>query len=805
MNKELLYATMVAIILSVMAAGCVDNSLEQDVESQYTDGRIAFKQKIGNMTRGTTQAQDAGHYEFGVWAYKGAEANKQYPSGDVMNDYLVAYGSNSYYASLAANSDTYGVDAGGAGETVPGDGISSWFYDGLGTDEGFHKERTSPDAHIVPSVNKQIIKYWDGGHDYHNFFAYAPYYGHQAGDVPSVSLSEVANQNVLTYSSLSTFYTDPVEQTSVVNTTWTGTYAPLTRDSYNSEILNAYEGIYAAQSIAKANYGKDVPLTFKHLNAKIRIAFYEAIDGYKVELLDLVPETEAGHIANMDIPQTTALTADKNLIPSSGAYEGIALSPATEQQAIVTNQKESALVDPGASIPLPSYYTKAKTIATNVKQTGGVTDDATISLGSGSGDYAYTNKNLRFQKPSGNISEIGGAGATVLPTIYYALPNHDGTNYLTKTYDADYTTQHVAENTGYTLHVTYKLIPQDGAEPDIVYDARVWVAPEFCRWQAGKQYTYVFKITSFTNGTTNPYISSDGMFSDGDTNQPYIDPDDPRVPSTMALIPIVFDNVFVSDYESQADIPAEIYNVLNWPLITYSGTDYKYCSILMTPAEYIQAIGSNPYTPPTTPLDATRFDGETYKFCIGTEMMFAADNATTAPMSGASIYSSGTFASVKDEHDNDVSTEAKDFWNTTYGSASVDVPAYTMHIWTDKTGVNAEKYTATPNDPSKVTVKTKIMRMQTTTTYAGYCYKIETKNYNNGITITRYYKTDDTEIIKDDYDVLVAAADAASITPTTGLAYDFGYTYAVDKDGYAVSHAAAGSTPTKAYGLVKHE
>ena len=87
-----------------------------------------------------------------------------------------------------------------------------------------------------------------------------------------------------------------------------------------------------------------------------------------------------------------------------------------------------------------------------------------------------------------------------------------------------------------------------------MYDARVYIAPEYCQWQAGKAYKYIFKITLNANGTTDPANEDDKYTTEQDpsstvTDAPYVDPTDPRVPDGGGLLPIVFDGIMVSDYE----------------------------------------------------------------------------------------------------------------------------------------------------------------------------------------------------------------------------------------------------------------
>ena len=121
------------------------------------------------------------------------------------------------------------------------------------------------------------------------------------------------------------------------------------------------------------------------------------------------------------------------------------------------------------------------------------------------------------------------------------MPNYAGSAYI----DGG-----VSNETGYTLHVSYKLIPEDGAAETQVYDARVWIPADKCQWQAGKCYTYIFKITANSNGTSDPKKPDPAK-----ETEYWVDPEDPRVPEDPDLQPIVFDGVEVEDYVGET--PAE--------------------------------------------------------------------------------------------------------------------------------------------------------------------------------------------------------------------------------------------------------
>lgn len=140
-----------------------------------------------------------------------------------------------------------------------------------------------------------------------------------------------------------------------------------------------------------------------------------------------------------------------------------------------------------------------------ISQTNAVAHDVTSD----------TKEALQFAAPADNAIGTTNATASASPTTYYAIPKVESTG-------------------GFTFHVSYELTSTTG-ERITVSDATVWVPNTKCNWEANKHYTYVFKITKNTNGTTgNP----------GD-----IDPLDPSVSGDAALMPIIFDNCTVEEWD----------------------------------------------------------------------------------------------------------------------------------------------------------------------------------------------------------------------------------------------------------------
>ena len=246
----------------------------------------------------------------------------------------------------------------------------------------------------------------------------------------------------------------------------------------NSKTEFLYAGYKALNSDKK-----DVLLQFYHLGAKVNLQFYEDIPGYKVQLLD---------------------------VTTSGT--GIQATPAIYDES----QKKNVL---------DNYYT---TCGATIKYNENMVPTAAVSHINDAANKS--NKNLKFDLPSN--TEIPQAGASTpqdyakSPTTYYAV--------------AQPTTSEV----GFTFHVSYKLIAEDNGEEITVHDARVYVPAKsvsgetttyIAAWQPNTAYTYTFKITNNSTGSTS-------------TTTPNIE--DPTIPTEKALYPIVFDGATVEAYST---------------------------------------------------------------------------------------------------------------------------------------------------------------------------------------------------------------------------------------------------------------
>ena len=488
MKRDLL----LLIIITLGIGGCSsDDVIDQSIAEKAGNDSIGFSVSIANLTRSGSEGLQGSHYEFGVFAGV-SSGSTQYASSSsmVMQNYLVAYGENGLYTSLHPTDGTYGDQepSDGTGTTDERNKFSSWFYTGLNTTSG-KTDYTTPQY-------SQVMKYWLRSYPTTYFYAYTPYNA-------SNTYASAATIETLTLNDLSIFYTSPEDgyQVSTANTEAadaTKTTALYEGSTYDKEMINYNEALYAYTPIAKANYGYDVPLNFRHLNAKVQLKFYTDITTGTVAITDMVP---------------TAITAQEGVNKYSiAAAKGIQLTPATSAQTEYKKADDTYTAQV-AENKLPKYDQKATITLTDMHYKTLTTRKSGTSI----------NDNLVFKAPTDAVPTSKDA-AVASPTIFYALP-----------YDI------TGIERGYTLHLSYKITLGNGTETQY-YDARVFIADEPTNWEAGKMYTYIFKITSDSQATIDPGNEEDKA----NTNQPWVDPRDPRLPDTQYL-PIVLDGVEVSD------------------------------------------------------------------------------------------------------------------------------------------------------------------------------------------------------------------------------------------------------------------
>lgn len=431
--KQLFILTLVAVLA---CTACSDDRELGNSSPETTANAIGFQvikknvlTRSGSTTSGTASTiglEDAGHYNFGVFAYKDTQADNDI----IMENYLVGYhGTNVGYDYTSDN--------------------AGWYYQGLGYSEYTYSGSSyydgTNDTYYMSNIDKQYLRYWDKSAPKTSFYAYAPY---------------INGSLTVTFDNSNKTMTFP---------------AGTIQDGYDDR--SKYEYMYATTTVAAAAYGNDVQLQFNRLTAKVKIKFYEDIAGYQVKILNLQDGTYSGVCA-----------APANRIDNAGSYS----------YTYGTIYKNSGLI-----------ITFSSPIAFQWKDQVAMVDNT---------DY------LSFAAPTGIISEKNTADspATPSPTDYFAIPKA-------------MTTPSTSDGTGLTFHVTYQLISNTN-ETITVHNATVFVPAEYCQWQANYSYTYVFKITKDSTGSTETPGTGD------------INPADPTPSSTGALFPIVFNNCTVEDW-----------------------------------------------------------------------------------------------------------------------------------------------------------------------------------------------------------------------------------------------------------------
>jgi len=241
--------------------------------------------------------------------------------------------------------------------------------------------------------------------------------------------------------------------------------------------------------VAKSNYNKPVTLTFRNFGSRVRVGFYETIPGYSVTIdkfyYDSDAEAAVTLFSAMENANTTNFTASLQNIKTDAASNTLTVS----------------------------YYNGTNGPENQVKLTAStVTYNYALTLGTG-----VFGSPLATSAASPTWDKAGGAYTTVYPLEANSNPM--------------------------LVKIDYTLTADDGGGEEIhVKGANVVVPTQYVQWKSNFAYTYLFKISDNTNGTT-----------DG---------------TTEGLYPITFDavTVAVADDKTQETIT----NFENYSITTYA-------------------------------------------------------------------------------------------------------------------------------------------------------------------------------------------------------------------------------------------
>lgn len=211
------------------------------------------------------------------------------------------------------------------------------------------------------------------------------------------------------------------------------------------------------KTVTEPNYNKtSVSMSFRHLASKVRMALFEIVPGYVISDVKFYTDTEA--TSTTTNPEGTLIGNFNNSGTLTVYFPTTGTKHATEKD-----------------------YNKA-----HVKFTAStVAGEVGVLTSKKFGAVNYNNQ------AEGTIS----AGTTYL-SQNAATPSYCGTGY-----------QNVLPSEGaasaITLRIDYKLTSVDGSNETInVKGATATVPAQYTEWKSGYAYTYIFKISQDTNGST---------------------------------------------------------------------------------------------------------------------------------------------------------------------------------------------------------------------------------------------------------------------------------------------------------------
>lgn len=233
------------------------------------------------------------------------------------------------------------------------------------------------------------------------------------------------------------------------------------------------------KTVTEPNYNKtSVSMSFRHLASKVRMALFEIVPGYVISDVKFYTDTEA--TSTTTNPEGTLIGNFNNSGTLTVYFPTTGTKHATEKD-----------------------YNKA-----HVKFTAStVAGEVGVLTSKKFGAVNYNNQ------AEGTIS----AGTTYL-SQNAATPSYCGTGY-----------QNVLPSEGaasaITLRIDYKLTSVDGSNETInVKGATATVPAQYTEWKSGYAYTYIFKISQDTNGSTGgtstglTAISFDAVVVDDEAN-----------------------------------------------------------------------------------------------------------------------------------------------------------------------------------------------------------------------------------------------------------------------------------------------
>ena len=285
------------------------------------------------------------------------------------------------------------------------------------------------------------------------------YWDYSASEYHFVAGSPIA---AFTYKTASIFETTPNEIKSATVTGFAGHIEANKIDGTGTALVTNPVYIADPVKVVKDNYQKPVEFSFKRQQSMVRVGIYETIPGYTITGIKFY-----------------AWDTDGNLKVSDGNfYDGnnIILTSSTADYFVGGSNIEGTI----------SYDWAAENPSYTFAYTNNLTKSKNWYAGELSGVHATTSAET-------NVSYLYGTDKDMSTTGYFTvLPTQ------------------VATASPILIKCDYELTADDNSDEVIhVTGATAAIPAAFSKWEANTRYTYLFKISQATNGTTGKPANND--------------------------------------------------------------------------------------------------------------------------------------------------------------------------------------------------------------------------------------------------------------------------------------------------------
>ena len=296
----------------------------------------------------------------------------------------------------------------------------------------------------------QGIKYWDyDANEGYTFYAFSYHKDAPTDEAPGLSYPANSGKDDVSV----------VKTTSDATSLYNKGYAVTVKPAATLNNLYFSDRV----PVAETNYDKTVTFTFRNIGSKVRVGFYETIPGYDV-FIDIFYTDE---------------DADPDAEPSATA-------PITSFAAMKDAKTNG-------------FYAALQNVKTSVNQTlnvtyyGETTATQVINRPKLTNPTAGYNYSLKLGNGSGIIGKTLATDAAS-PTW---VAGKTADNFYIPVFPFETNT------TPMLVKLDFTMTANDGSNDTIhVKGARAIVPAEYVKWKSNFAYTYIFKISDKTNGTT---------------------------------------------------------------------------------------------------------------------------------------------------------------------------------------------------------------------------------------------------------------------------------------------------------------